>query len=245
MEHIFLIEKILRQLNREKISLKLLKCEFAKRDCEWLGHRITETGVTPLKRRTSPIDALAAPKTVTQLKSFMSSIHGSGSTGDLYQRTTSRTLNRYKLLKSNVIAESKHTIKLKNGSVLRKSVVAAKPKKTLPKKRKPATLKDMLASAKKGAIESPKSKRPKAKQPAPIATYRSESSDSEDHQPLKNIPARLPVEISARHEAIAAGQGPRQKKSGGIQNGNGVRTKPTKVKRGKGNQDRPALVVRE
>ena len=100
---------------------------------------------------------------------------GSGSTGDLYQRTTSRTLNRYRLLKSNVISESRHTIKLKNGPVLRKSAAAVKPKKTLPKKRKPATLKEMLASAKKGATKSPKSKWPKAKQPAPIAAYQSET----------------------------------------------------------------------
>ena len=70
-----LVEEILRKLYRENISLKLPKCEFAKRKCEWLGHRITETGVTPLKRKTSPIDALTAPKTVTQLKSFMGSIH--------------------------------------------------------------------------------------------------------------------------------------------------------------------------
>ena len=66
---------ILRKLNRKNILLNLPKCEFAKRECEWLGHRITETGVTPLKRKTSPVDALATPKTVTQLKSFMGSIH--------------------------------------------------------------------------------------------------------------------------------------------------------------------------
>ena len=89
-------------------------------------------------------------------------IQGSGGACDLYQRTTSKTLNRYKPLKFNVISESKHTIKLKNGSVLRKSAVAVKPKPNLPKKRKPATLKEKLSSAKKGAIESPKSKRPKA-----------------------------------------------------------------------------------
>ena len=75
---------------------------------------------------------------------------GSGSTGDLYQRTTCRTLNRYKLLKFKVISESKHTIKLKNVSVHRKNAAAVKTKKTLSKKRKPATLKEMLASAKKG-----------------------------------------------------------------------------------------------
>ena len=173
-------------------------------------------------------------------------IQGSGDAGDLYQHTTSRTLNRYKLLKSNVISESKHTIKLKNGSVIRESAVAVKPK-ILPKKRKPATLKEMVASEKKGAIESPKSKRPKAKQALPVATYQSESSDSEVYQPLKIIPAELSVEISARHEAIAAGQGPSSSRIIQEEHGVGtrVKTKTTKVKRGKGNQDRPALVARE
>ena len=174
-------------------------------------------------------------------------IQGSGDAGDLYQRTTSRTLNRYKLLKSNVTSESKHTVKLKNGSGIRKSAVAVKPKNTLPKKQKPATLKEMLASAKKGAIESPKSKRPKAKQPVPVATYQSESSDSEDYRPLNIIPARLPVEVSARLEAIAAGQGPSSSKLIQTEHGAGTKAKPktTKAKRGKGNQDRPALVARE
>ena len=75
VEHLSLVEKIHRKLNREKLSLKLPRCEFAKRECKWLGHRITETGVMPLTRKTSPIDALTAPKTESQLKSFTGSIH--------------------------------------------------------------------------------------------------------------------------------------------------------------------------
>ena len=71
-------------------------------------------------------------------------VQGSGDGGDLYQRTTSRTLNRYKFLKSHVISKSKLTIKLKNGSVIRKSAVAVKSKNILPKKRKPATLKEVV-----------------------------------------------------------------------------------------------------
>ena len=74
-EHISLVEKLLRKFNRENISLKLLKCKFAKRECEWLGHRITNSGITHLKRKTAAIDALTAPKSVTQLKSCMGSIH--------------------------------------------------------------------------------------------------------------------------------------------------------------------------
>ena len=181
-------------------------------------------------------------------------IQGSGGACDLYQRTTSKTLNRYKLLKSSVISESEHTIKLKNGSVLRKSAVAGKPKPNLPKKRKSATLKEMLSSAKKGAIESPKSKRPKAMQQVSVATFQSDSSDSEDYQPLNIIPARLPVEVLARHEAIAAGQDP-SGSTAVAEHGTGAKAKSrvTKAKRrkggqekrGKGSQDRPALVARE
>ena len=131
--------------------------------------------------------------------------------------------------------------------------MAEKPKPILPKKRKPATLKEMLSSAKKGAVESPKSKRPKAMQKVSVATFQSDSSDSEDYQPLNIIPARLPIEVLARHEANAAGQGP----SGSTtvaEHGTGARAKSrvTKAKRGKGgqkrgkgSQDRPALAARE
>ena len=176
-----------------------------------------------------------------------------GGARDLYQRTTSKTQNRYKLLKSNVISESKHTIKLKNGSVLRKSAVAEKQKPILPKKRKPATLTEMLSSAKKGAVERPKSKRPKAMKKVSVATFQSDSSDSEDYQPLNIIPARLPIEVLARHEAIASGQGP-SGSTAVAEHGTGARAKSrvTKAmrgkggqKQGKGSQDRPALAARE
>ena len=56
------------------MSLKLSKCKFAQRGCEWLGHKTTSTGITPLVRKTEPIEALTPPRTLTQLKLFMGSI---------------------------------------------------------------------------------------------------------------------------------------------------------------------------
>ena len=50
------------------MALKLEKCQFAKNTCEWLGHQITKSGITPMVRKTDPI-------TLSQLKSFMGSIH--------------------------------------------------------------------------------------------------------------------------------------------------------------------------
>ena len=48
---------------------------FAKNECEWLGHRITKSEITPMVRQTEPIDKLVAPRTLLQLKLFMGSIH--------------------------------------------------------------------------------------------------------------------------------------------------------------------------
>ena len=75
IEHISMVEKILRKLDKERMSLKLTKCSFAQKECESLGHEITSTGVTPLIRKTEPIEVLKPPRTLTQLKSFIGSMH--------------------------------------------------------------------------------------------------------------------------------------------------------------------------
>ena len=75
IEHISDVEKILRKLDRENMSSKLTKCQFARKECEWLGHKITCNGITPLIQKTEPIESLKAPKTLSQLKSFMGSNH--------------------------------------------------------------------------------------------------------------------------------------------------------------------------
>ena len=40
VEHIALMEKILKKLDVSNVSLKLRKCQFAKTEREWLGFRI-------------------------------------------------------------------------------------------------------------------------------------------------------------------------------------------------------------
>ena len=69
------MEKILKKLDKINLALKLKKCRFARNECEWLCHRITNSGITPLVRKTEPIDKLASPSSLSQLKSFMGSIH--------------------------------------------------------------------------------------------------------------------------------------------------------------------------
>ena len=55
------------------------------------------------------------------------------------QRTGERNMNRYRPLKSNIVDQTEHTIKMSNGAVLRKSGVALRKAK-LPKKRAPGQI---------------------------------------------------------------------------------------------------------
>ena len=75
IEHIALVEKILKKLDVSNVALKLRKCEFAKTECEWLGFRIGEIGITPVVRKTQTIEDLKTPKSRKQLKSLMGSLH--------------------------------------------------------------------------------------------------------------------------------------------------------------------------
>ena len=75
IDHIATVEKVSKKLDWENMSLKLTKCKFAQRECEWLGHKITSTGITPLVGKIEPIEALTPPRTLSQLKSIMGSIH--------------------------------------------------------------------------------------------------------------------------------------------------------------------------
>ena len=75
IEQISAVKKTLRKLDRENMSLKLTKGQFSRKECECLGHKNTCSGITPFIRKTESIKSLQAPKTVSQIKSFMGSIH--------------------------------------------------------------------------------------------------------------------------------------------------------------------------
>ena len=75
IEHISLVEKTLKKINVANASLKLRKFQLAKSSCQWLGHHISNNGVTPLIRKTKAIDEWNAAQTRRELKSLLDSLH--------------------------------------------------------------------------------------------------------------------------------------------------------------------------
>ena len=72
--HLDLVRKRLMKLDQESLRINLAKCHFAKK-IEWLGHSITQTGITPLSNKTDARKKLSSPSNLKKLRSFMGSVH--------------------------------------------------------------------------------------------------------------------------------------------------------------------------
>ena len=77
-QHLYLVWKCLIKIDQENLRINLAKCQFVKDKIEWLGHSITQTGITPLSNKTDAIEKLSPPSTLKKLRSFMGSVHHLG-----------------------------------------------------------------------------------------------------------------------------------------------------------------------
>jgi len=53
-----------------KLKLQTDKCEFLRKEVNYLGHQITEAGVRPDPQNVSAIEQVPTPTTAKQLKTF-------------------------------------------------------------------------------------------------------------------------------------------------------------------------------
>ena len=74
-KHLDLVRKCLIKLDQGNLRINLAKYHFAKDKIEWLGHNITQTGVTPLSNKTDAIGKLLSPSNLKKLRSFLGSVH--------------------------------------------------------------------------------------------------------------------------------------------------------------------------
>ena len=70
-----LVREVLKRLDNENLILKLAKCEFFQSEVNWLGHKLSPTGIVPKITKTEAILNLHPPKPLKQLRSFLGSIN--------------------------------------------------------------------------------------------------------------------------------------------------------------------------
>jgi len=70
-EHILSLKKEFQKLRDVNLELQLDKCEFMKKETEFLGHIVTITGIKPNPKNISAIINLPIPKAPKEIKSFL------------------------------------------------------------------------------------------------------------------------------------------------------------------------------
>jgi hypothetical protein len=70
-EHIEHIEKVLMKLKEINAVIKLKKCEFGKRNIEFLGHIVGKDGLQPEMKKVKKIKNMKRPENVTEVRSFL------------------------------------------------------------------------------------------------------------------------------------------------------------------------------
>ena len=73
-EHKIYVMKCLKRLDDENLKINHPKCHIGKLEIDWLGYHISQSGISPLESKAAAILALAAPKTLMKLRSFLGSV---------------------------------------------------------------------------------------------------------------------------------------------------------------------------
>ena len=70
-QHLDNLNKVLHRLIQANLKIQFDKCEFLKKQCEFLGHIITQEGIKPNPNKIEKILNWPTPKTTTQIKGFL------------------------------------------------------------------------------------------------------------------------------------------------------------------------------
>lgn len=70
-DHLKHLEDVLERLQKAGLKLKLSKCEFLMHEVKYLGHIISDKGISPDPEKTKVIETLNEPKSVKGVRSFI------------------------------------------------------------------------------------------------------------------------------------------------------------------------------
>ena len=67
-EYLKHLELVFKKLKEARIKLKILKCEYFKKEIEYLGHLVSCEGICPMKQKIKVITDLAPTRNVTEAR---------------------------------------------------------------------------------------------------------------------------------------------------------------------------------
>ena len=74
-QHVNIVREVMRILDDANLQLKAGKCIIAQGSIEWLGFKLTRTGISPIKTKSPGISERLRPTNLKQLRSFLSAVN--------------------------------------------------------------------------------------------------------------------------------------------------------------------------
>ena len=74
-EHLDKVREILKVIDDAEFQLKAGKCNFAKQEVEWLGYKLTNSGVSPINSKVQGITEKLRPTNLKELRSFLGAVN--------------------------------------------------------------------------------------------------------------------------------------------------------------------------
>ena len=74
-QHLSTLETVLKRLSDNGLTLALDKCEFGRSTVDYLGYKVTATGICPLKKKVEAIDRIPTPTTQKSLLHFLGALN--------------------------------------------------------------------------------------------------------------------------------------------------------------------------
>ena len=73
--HMSLLTKVFERMHEHGLTIALDKCEFGKSEIDYLGYRVTSTGICPLDRKVEAIANIPTPTTQKELLGFLGALN--------------------------------------------------------------------------------------------------------------------------------------------------------------------------
>ena len=70
-----MVKTVLTKLNKANIRLKCEKCKFAQKEIEWLGYKLTQTGISPINTKIQAITEKLKPEDLNELRSYLGAVN--------------------------------------------------------------------------------------------------------------------------------------------------------------------------
>ena len=70
-EHLLHLEEVFHQMRKAGLKMKQSKCDFFKSQIHYLGHLISEDGISPLLDKLDSIKNMPVPKCMKEIKQFL------------------------------------------------------------------------------------------------------------------------------------------------------------------------------